>query len=91
MTKEIAYQESGRPVEAWCDPSSLHVRLADGREIVTPLDWYPRLETATPAQRNNVELMPDGVHWPDVDEDLSIRGMLAGWRYPKTAKARDAA
>jgi len=58
------------------------VRLADGREVITPLWWYPRLSNATPAQRNHVELMPDGVHWPDVDEDLSVRGMLAGWRYP---------
>jgi len=41
---------------------------------------------ATPAQRNNVHLMLDGVHWPDVDEDLSIRGMLRGWKYPKAVK-----
>jgi hypothetical protein len=37
---------------------------------------------ATPAQRNNVHLMLAGVHWPDVDEDLSVKGMLAGWKAP---------
>jgi len=77
-------------VEAWCDPHYLHVRLADGREVVTPLWWYPRLYQAAAAERNNIELMVDGIHWPDVDEDLSVRGMLAGWKYPK-AKAPDQA
>jgi hypothetical protein len=38
---------------------------------------------ASPAQREKVHLMLDGVHWPDVDEDLSVRGMLRGWKYPK--------
>ncbi len=82
MISSEIYSEKDRPVQAWCDPIALHVRLADGREVVTPLWWYPRLAKATPAQRNTVELMQDGVHWPDVDEDLSIRGMLAGWKYP---------
>lgn len=82
MSLQGLYVENERPVEAWCDPSALHVRLADGREVITPLWWYPRLAGATPAQRNNIELLRDGVHWPDVDEDLSVRGMLSGWRYP---------
>ncbi|MEO3386922.1 DUF2442 domain-containing protein [Mesorhizobium sp. CAU 1741] len=86
MNSSNPYPESERPVEAWCDPVNLHVRLADGREIVTPLWWYPRLLGATPGERNKVELMLDGVHWPDVDEDLSIRGMLRGWKYPGAAK-----
>jgi hypothetical protein len=76
------YPESDRPVEAWCDLHELHVRLADGRKVATPLWWYPRLLNANPAQRNNVELMLDGVHWPDVDEDLSIDGMLRGRKAP---------
>ena len=82
MNSSDPYPDNERPVEAWCDPTHLHVRLADGREVVTPLWWYTRLLHATPAQRNNVELMLDGVHWPDVDEDLSVRGMLRGWKYP---------
>jgi hypothetical protein len=50
--------------------------------VVTPLWWYPRLLAASPAERNQVELMLDGVHWPAIDEDLSVRGMLRGWKYP---------
>jgi hypothetical protein len=58
--------------------TELVVTLADGRKIVTPLAWYPRLQQASPAQRANYEIMPMGVHWPDIDEDLSIIGMLKG-------------
>jgi hypothetical protein len=58
--------------------TELVVTLVDGRSIVTPLDWYPRLTKATPAQRKNFEIMPMGIHWPDIDEDLSIAGMLKG-------------
>ncbi|MEM9733352.1 MAG: DUF2442 domain-containing protein [Pseudomonadota bacterium] len=82
MSSQNGYPEHERPVEAWCDLHSVFVKLKDGRVVATPLWWYPRLQKATPSQRNNVELMLDGVHWPDVDEDLSIRGMFAGWRYP---------
>jgi len=82
MNSSNPYPENERPVEAWCDPTQLHVRLADGRELVTPLWWYPRLFSASPSERNRVELMLDGVHWPGVDEDLSVRGMLCGWKYP---------
>jgi len=60
--------------------SELVVTLGDGRRIATPLDWYPRLKTATPAQRANFEIMPMGIHWPDIDEDLSVAGMLKGNR-----------
>jgi hypothetical protein len=58
----------------------LVVTLADGRKIATPLAWYPRLLNATPAQRENYEIMPMGIHWPDIDEDLGIAGMLRGRR-----------
>jgi hypothetical protein len=58
----------------------LVVTLVDGRRIATPLDWYPRLKSATPQQRANFEIMPMGIHWPDLDEDLGIAGMLRGRR-----------
>lgn len=58
----------------------LVVTLADGRKIATPLAWYPRLLGASAAQRQNFEIMPMGIHWPDIDEDLSIAGMLKGQR-----------
>jgi hypothetical protein len=60
--------------------SELVVTLIDGRKIATPLDWYPRLLSASAAERANYEIMPMGIHWPDIDEDLSIVGMLKGQR-----------
>ena len=58
------------------------VELTDGREISTPLSWYPRLVHARPAERDRWTLTGhgEGIHWPDVDEDLSVEGMLAGRR-----------
>ena len=54
--------------------------LVDGRTISVPLSWSWRLSDATPAQRRNFELIGDGlgIHWPDVDEDISVHGMLTG-------------
>jgi hypothetical protein len=72
--------EDLRPVSVSFTEVSLVVELADGRSIATPLAWYPRLAGATQEQRQNVELAPLGLHWPDLDEDLSIAGMLAGRR-----------
>lgn len=60
--------------------TELVVTLADGRKIATPLDWYPRLLRASPKQRATFKIMPMGIHWPDLDEDLSIAGMLKGRR-----------
>jgi hypothetical protein len=58
--------------------NELVVTLADGRRIATPLDWYPRLKRASAAERANYDIMPMGIHWPDLDEDLGIVGMLKG-------------
>ena len=60
--------------------SELVVTLVDGRRIATPLEWYPRLQKASVAEREKYEVMPMGVHWPLIDEDLSIAGMLRGRR-----------
>jgi hypothetical protein len=60
--------------------TELVVTLADGRRIATPLAWYPRLLRASAAERQNYEIMPMGIHWPAIDEDLSIAGMLKGRR-----------
>ena len=59
-------------------PTELVVTLMDGRRIATPLAWYPRLLKASAAQRANYEIMAMGIHWPDLDEDLGIAGMLKG-------------
>ena len=74
--------EGLEPVHAACTDTDLIVTLANGQKIVTPLWWYPRLFNATPEQRARYELSPFGVHWPDVDEDLSIDGMLKGMKAP---------
>ncbi|MXX19139.1 MAG: DUF2442 domain-containing protein [Dehalococcoidia bacterium] len=64
---------------------TLTVDLLDGRTISVPLTWYPRLLHATEAQRNNWQVAGGGfgIHWPDVDEDLSTEGLLRGAPAPR--------
>ena len=59
---------------------TLTVELSDGRTLSVPLAWYPRLLHATPLERAHWRLTArgEGIHWPDVDEDLSVDGLLAG-------------
>jgi len=59
---------------------SLTVDLVDGRTISAPLAWYPRLFHGTPEERRNWRLIGqgEGIHWPDLDEDISIENLLAG-------------
>jgi hypothetical protein len=66
------------------DDRDLHVELEDGRRIAVPLSWFPRLLAATAEQRSRFELLGDGegIHWPDVDEDLSVAGLLRGTAAP---------
>ena len=63
----------------------LTVALMDGRTIIVPLAWYPRLAAGTPEQRGHWELAGAGygIHWPELDEDLSTEGLLAGARAPR--------
>ncbi len=63
----------------------LSVALMDGRTITVPLAWYPRLANATPEQRAHWEIAGAGygIHWPDVDEDLSTEGLLRGAPAPR--------
>ena len=69
-----------RPISVAFATDELVVTLADGRKIATPLAWYPRLKNASAAAREHLELMPMGIHWPELDEDLGIAGMLQGRR-----------
>ena len=59
---------------------TLSVDLSDGRTISVPLEWFPRLVHATPEERNNWRLIGKGhgIHWEDIDEDISVEGLLAG-------------
>jgi len=61
---------------------ALTVDLVDGRTIIVPLVWYPRLWHGTPEERKHLEIFGGGVyiHWPDLDEDLTVAGLLAGRR-----------
>jgi hypothetical protein len=61
---------------------ALMVDLADGRTISVPLAWFPRLAHGTPAERAHWRLIGggEGIHWPDVDEDISVESLLAGRR-----------
>lgn len=67
-----------RPTKVWCDDDSLWVDLSDGRTLGVPLAWFPRLLAATEEQRGQVRMSTRGLHWEELDEDISIEGLLAG-------------
>lgn len=60
------------------DENSLWVEWSDGRILGVPLAWFPRLLHATPQQRLGFEISREGIHWDEIDEDISIAGLLAG-------------
>ena len=68
---------------------ALQVDLMDGRTIIVPLMWYPRLWHGTPEERHHFEIIGDEtyIHWPDLDEDLSVSGILAGRRSGENVKS----
>ena len=63
-----------------CTETSIVVELVDGRTVTAPLVWFPRLSKATAEQLQKWELLGDGegIHWPEIDEDISVAGLLAG-------------
>jgi hypothetical protein len=65
--------------DVWFDSHLMHVRLLDGREINVPIEWFPKLRSATEEQRKKWRLIGKGVgiHWEDLDEDISIAGLLS--------------
>jgi len=76
----IAVNADARVKEVAVTDDLITFHLVDGRVISVPLAWSWRLSEATPAQRDNYEIIGDGqgVHWPDLDEDLSVEGMFKG-------------
>jgi hypothetical protein len=60
------------------DNDRMNVELSDGRTLGVPLAWFPRLQHATRKQLDNCELSPCGLHWEELDEDISVAGLLAG-------------
>lgn len=69
---------SAEPVAVRFDADSFMVELDDGRTIGVPLAWFPRLFHATPEQRQAFVLSRAGIHWEELDEDVSVQGLLAG-------------
>jgi hypothetical protein len=67
----------------------LMIDLSDGRSIVIPLEWYPRLVHALPEERQNWRLLGEGyaIEWPDLDEHIGIEGLLAGRRSGESPKS----
>lgn len=76
-----------RAVKVWFDDHNIWLGLEDGRQVSTPLAFYPRLLNATKEQRENYEFIGPGIgiHWEDLDEDLSVEGIVLG-RKDRTSK-----
>ena len=76
----LAVAADERVADVETNEDELKVRLMDGRTISVPLAWYPKLLHATREQRQNWEIAGAGfgIHWPDIDEDLSTEGLLRG-------------
>jgi hypothetical protein len=83
----ISALELPNAVAVTVDDASLAVEMSDGRTIVAPLAWFPRLLHATPAERARWRLIGEGegVHWPDLDEDVSVESLIAGRASTETA------
>ncbi len=80
MSISVIEREAPKAEDVKITNDSLIVNLSDGRTITVPLEWFPRLVYAAPEERNNWRLIGrgHGIHWEDVDEDISVEGLLAG-------------
>ena len=67
-----------QPIAAFYKDAKIHVRMESGLEIAFPVSGNSRLEGNSSVHLNNIQISPFGLHWPDLDEDLSIKGILAG-------------
>ncbi|RJY09362.1 DUF2442 domain-containing protein [Aurantiacibacter aquimixticola] len=68
------------PVAVRFDEGNFWTTLKDGREIGVPLIWYPRLFNAPPDQLEKFELSPTGIHWDEIDEDISVLSIVLGYK-----------
>ena len=78
--RTLALETDPLAVDVTFSADAFRVALEDGRELSIPLAWFPRLLRASPEQRQNWELIGrgEGVHWDELDEDISVAGLLAG-------------
>jgi Protein of unknown function (DUF2442) len=80
MSSSLVETRPALATRAEVTAEALSVELTDGRTIVVPVDWYPRLANATAEERNTWRLIGGGrgIHWPAIDEDISVANLLAG-------------
>ena len=80
MSTSVTKTSNATAADVWFDSHMMHVRLSDGREISVPVEWFPKLRDATEEQRRKWRLIGKGVgiHWDDMDEDISVAGLLKG-------------
>lgn len=89
MTISVLEVALPHAVQVLVGEASLSVELSDGRSISAPLAWFPRLLHASPAERSAWRLIGDGegIHWPGVDEDISVESLVAGRPSLETAES----
>jgi len=89
MSTLITEIELALSVDVIITDNTLTVNLDDGRTISVPLGWYPRLLHGTGKERNNWKLIGngEGIHWPDLDEDISVKGLCAGHKSGESQKS----
>jgi hypothetical protein len=87
MSTLIKNEAVPEPVDVKVTDETLSVGLGDGRRISVPLEWFPRLRHGTPRERANYELGRWGIHWPDLDEDIPVEGLLNGERSGESAES----
>ena len=82
MSSSVVEVQEARARSVRVTPEALAIDLVDGRTIIAPLMWFPRLWHGTVQERGRFEIFGDGayIHWPDLDEDLTVAGLLAGRR-----------
>jgi hypothetical protein len=89
MTTLVIDNSASRATTVRMTDDALVVDLADGRSVSVPLTWYPRLLQGSPEERANHRLIGDGegIHWPDLDEDVSVENILAGRMSGESSKS----
>jgi hypothetical protein len=80
MSSSLVENRNASAISVEVDDDALTVELADGRTIAVPLSWYPRLANASASERSEWRLIArgNGIHWPALDEDISVADLLAG-------------
>ncbi len=89
MSSLMTEIELANAVDVQVTSETLSISLDDGRLISTPISWYPRLLHATDVERNNYRLIGNGagINWPDLDEDISVQGLISGRRSQESQRS----